>query len=324
MNYSVIIRKQPKVFASLGEGFKTLANHLYLLLFPIGLDLYFLFAPRYTVSELANETLGQALTIAQLGNQSQETINQAIVSMRSYFEYFSLSSVLRTYPVGVPSLLAGRPIAENIFGSLPVYDLSNGGQFLLAILIFSLIGLILGTLYFFWSSKAAQPSAEKKSFNAIFNALLNILVLTLIMVVAVFLISLPIALIFTLFNTLSPVLGLIAYFITAMVLLSVLIPLYFAPHAIVVLGQNAFQAISTSLKMIRPFYSSASIFLTFEVIIAFLTNMLWQTPADNSPLLFVGIFGHALVTTALLIASFHYFSDVIKIYEEIFLTQKAT
>ena len=323
MNYSVIIRKQPKVFASLGEGFKTLANHLYLLLFPIGLDLYFLFAPRYTVSELANETLGQALTIAQLGNQSQETINQAIVSMRSYFEYFSLSSVLRTYPVGVPSLLAGRPIAENIFGSLPVYDLSNGGKFILAILIFSLIGLILGTLYFFWTSKAAQPSAEKKSFNAIFNAFLNILVLTLVMVVAAFLISLPFALIFTLFNTLSPVLGLIAYFITAMVLLSVLIPLYFAPHAIVVLGQNAFQAISTSLKMIRPFYSSASIFLTFEVIIAFLTNMLWQTPADNSPLLFVGIFGHALVTTALLIASFHYFSYVIKIYEEIFLTQKA-
>ena len=323
MNYSVIIRKQPKVFASLGEGFKTLANHLYLLLFPIGLDLYFLFAPRYTVSELANETLGQALTIAQLGNQSQETINQAIVSMRSYFEYFSLSSVLRTYPVGVPSLLAGRPIAENILGSLPVYDLSNGGQFLLAILIFSLIGLILGTLYFFWSSKAAQPSAEKKSFKAIVNAFLNILVLTLIMVVAVFLISLPLALIFTLFNTLSPVLGLIAYFITAMVLLSVIIPLYFAPHAVVVLGQNAFQAISTSLKMIRPFYSSASIFLTLEVIIAFLTNMLWQTPAESSPLLFVGIFGHALVTTALLIASFHYFSDVIKIYEEIFLTQKA-
>ena len=323
MNYSVIIRKQPKVFASLGEGFKTLANHLYLLLFPIGLDLYFLFAPRYTVSELANETLGQALTIAQLGNQSQETINQAIVSMRSYFEYFSLSSVLRTYPVGVPSLLAGRPIAENILGSLPVYDLSNGGKFILAILIFSLIGLILGTLYFFWSSKAAQPSAEKKSFKAIVNAFLNILVLTLIMVVAVFLISLPLALIFTLFNTLSPVLGLIAYFITAMVLLSVIIPLYFAPHAVVVLGQNAFQAISTSLKMIRPFYSSASIFLTLEVIIAFLTNMLWQTPADNSPLVFVGIFGHALVTTALLIASFHYFSDVIKIYEEIFLTQKA-
>jgi hypothetical protein len=323
MNYSVIIRKQPKVFASLGEGFKTLANHLYLLLFPIGLDLYFLFAPRYTVSELANETLGQALTIAQLGNQSQETINQAIASIRSYFEYFSLSSVLRTYPVGVPSLLAGRPIAENILGSLLVYDLSNGGKFILAILIFSLIGLILGTLYFFWSSKAAQPSAEKKSFNAIVNAFLNILVLTLVMVVAVFLISLPIALIFTLFNTLSPIFGLIAYFITAMVLLSVIIPLYFAPHAIVVLGQNAFQAISTSLKMIRPFYSSASIFLTFEVIIAFLTNMLWQTPADNSPLLFVGIFGHALVTTALLIASFHYFSDVIKIYEEIFLTQKA-
>jgi hypothetical protein len=288
------------------------------------LDLYFLFAPRYTVGELANETLDQVLTLTQLGNQSQDAINQAIATFRSYFEYFSLSSALRTYPVGVPSLLAGRPITENIFGSLPVYDLSNGGQFILAILVFSLIGLILGTLYFFWSSKATQPSTEKKSFKIIVNAFSNILVLTLIMIVAVFLISLPFALILTLFNTLSPVLGLIAYFITAMVLLSVIIPLYFAPHAVVVLGQNAFQAISSSLKKIRLFYSSASIFLTLEVIIAFLTNMLWQTPSDNSPLLFVSIFGHALVTTALLIASFHYFSDVIKIYDELFVTQKAT
>ena len=324
MNYSVIIRKQPKVFASLGEGFKALAAHLYLLLFPIGLDLYFLFAPRFTVSELANQTLDQALTLVQLTNQSQDAINQALASVKTYFEYFSLSSALRTYPVGVPSLLAGRPIAENIFGSLPIYDLSHGGQFILAILVFSLIGLILGTLYFFWSSKAAQPTAEKKPFKTIITAFLNLFILSLVMIVAMFLISLPFALIFTLFNSLSPVLGLIAYFITAMLLLSVIIPLYFASHAVVVLGQNAFQAISSSLKMIRPFYSSASIFLTFEVIIAFLTNMLWQTPSDNSPLLFVGIFGHALVTTALLIASFHYFSDVIKIYEELFVTQKAT
>jgi len=144
------------------------------------------------------------------------------------------------------------------------------------------------------------------------------------MIVAIFLISLPLALIFTLFNSLSPVLGLIAYFVTAMVLLSVIIPLYFAPHAIVVLDQSAFQAISSSLKMIRPFYSSTSVFLTLEVIIAFLTNLLWQTPADNSPLLFVGIFGHALVTTALLIASFHYFANIVKIYEDIFVAQKAT
>lgn len=324
MNYSVFIRKQPKVFASLGEGFKALAGHLYLLLFPIGLDLYFLFAPRFTVSELANQTLDQSLTLIQGANQSQDAINQAIASFRTFFEYFSLSSALRTYPVGVPSLLAGRPIAENTFGSLPVHDLSHGGQFILAILVFSLIGLILGTLYFFWSSKAAQPTTEKRPFNTIITAFLNLFILSLVMILALFLISLPFALIFTLFNSLSPVLGLIVYFITAMVLLSVIIPLYFAPHAVVVLGQNALQAITSSLKMIRPFYSSASIFLTFEVIIAFLTNMLWQTPADNSPLLFVGIFGHALVTTALLIASFHYFSDVIKIYEELFVTQKAT
>ncbi|HAE85188.1 MAG TPA: hypothetical protein DCG78_01590, partial [Anaerolineaceae bacterium] len=318
------LKNRPKIFSSLGDGFKTLSNHLYLLLFPLGLDLYFLFAPRYTISELANQTLDQALTLAQLTNQSADAIDQAVATFTSYFKYFSLSSALRTYPVGIPSLLSGRPLSENPFGPVQLYDMSHGGRIVLAILIFSLIGLILGTLYFFWSSKAAQPTAEKKPFKTIISAFLNLFILSLVMILAMFLISLPFALIFTLFNSLSPVLGLIAYFVTAMVLLSVIIPLYFAPHAIVVLDQSAFQAISSSLKMIRPFYSSASIFVTLEVIIAFLTNLLWQTPADNSPLLFVGIFGHALVTTVLLIASFHYFANIVKIYEEIFVVQKAT
>jgi hypothetical protein len=324
MNYSILLKNRLKIFSSLGDGFKTLSNHLYLLLFPLGLDLYFLFAPRYTISELANQTLDQALTLAQLTNQSADAIDQAVATFTSYFKYFSLSSALRTYPVGIPSLLSGRPLSENPFGPLQLYDISHGGRFVLAILIFSLIGLIVGTLYFVGSSSASQPSTQKKPLKTYVTVFLNLLILTIVMIVAIFLISLPLALIFTLFNSLSPVLGLIAYFVTAMVLLSVIIPLYFAPHAIVVLDQSAFQAISSSLKMIRPFYSSTSVFLTLEVIIAFLTNLLWQTPADNSPLLFVGIFGHALVTTALLIASFHYFANIVKIYEDIFVAQKAT
>ena len=72
MNYSVIIRKQPKVFASLGEGFKALAGHLYLLLFPIGLDLYFLFAPRFTVRSSLN--LGAINKSISRGNQPGDCV----------------------------------------------------------------------------------------------------------------------------------------------------------------------------------------------------------------------------------------------------------
>lgn len=319
MNHSISINNQPKIFGVIGEGFKTLSSHLYLLLFPIGIDLYYLFGTRYTIKEFAAQIIDQLTSLSQLSQQSSETVTQAVDLLRTFFEHFSLTAALRTYPVGIPSLLASRPLAENPLGSLKTIEVTNIGQMFLLVLLFSLIGLILGTIYYLATSRTTHISSQKPTFKASLSVFLNLFLLSIIMLIGGFIISFPITLVFSLLSLLSPILGTIFYFVVAMIALTFIIPLYFSPHAIIVLGQNAIKAINTSFKTIRPFYSNASLFLTMELLIAYLTNLLWESPADNSAMLFVGIFGHALVTTALLIASFHYFLKVIQLYQESFV-----
>jgi len=41
MNQIIALKDQPKIFTALREGFKILSTHFYLMLFPIGIDLFF-------------------------------------------------------------------------------------------------------------------------------------------------------------------------------------------------------------------------------------------------------------------------------------------
>jgi hypothetical protein len=52
------------------------------------------------------------------------------------------------------------------------------------------------------------------------------------------------------------------------------------------------------------------LFLLVFVIINTGMNFLWNTPADNSWWMLVGIAGHAFVSSALLAASFIYYRDI--------------
>jgi hypothetical protein len=45
------------------------------------------------------------------------------------------------------------------------------------------------------------------------------------------------------------------------------------------------------------------------ILTTYATNFLWQIPKQDSWMLIVSILGHALVTTILYVASFHYYID---------------
>jgi len=229
MNQSIALKDQPKVFAALKEGFTILSTHLYLMLFPLGLDLFFLFAPRFTIRTFAMQALDQFNSLTQLAGQSTDTIKQVLDSVRTYFEYFSLTSALRTYPVGVPSLLAGRPLAANPFGTLRVLDITDPGQIFLVVLGFSVIGLMIGTLYFIASRNATVTMTKKQRLGNILKNFGNLFFLSVIYIVVGFIISMPIMIIYGLFTAISPIIGIVIYFVAAMFLLSFIIPLYFRP-----------------------------------------------------------------------------------------------
>ena len=52
-----------------------------------------------------------------------------------------------------------------------------------------------------------------------------------------------------------------------------------------------------------------SSFLFLVLLVSYITNFLWQIPEDGSYMLLVSILGHAVVSTILWIASFHFYED---------------
>jgi hypothetical protein len=64
-------------------------------------------------------------------------------------ERFSLLIAIRTLPVGVASLMSGRMPVVSPLGLPPVLQVDSGGQFLGLFLLLTVIGWMVGGLYFY-------------------------------------------------------------------------------------------------------------------------------------------------------------------------------
>jgi len=322
MDNRLVFRKQPNVFTAIAAGFKTLGEHLYLLSFPLVLDIFLLYAPRYTVSTLVSSFLAQFNPLAEATSELQQLWTEISASLNTFFQSYSVSSALRSYPLGVPSLLSSQVLMENPFGPLPEIALNSEGKALAFLLLFGVIGAVLGAVNFNVCSLPTFKEAKKQDTKALLKVIANLVLLPLLFWALLLAVLIPVSLIVSVLSLLHPFLGLLAYFFTAMVLISVFLPALFAPHAVLVLNLNVWQSIRASIRLIRPYYSATSLFVILAVLTSYLTNLLWQTAGADSRMVFVGIFGHALVSSALLIASFHYFIRVLELTQEHELAQE--
>jgi len=100
------------------------------------------------------------------------------------------------------------------------------------------------------------------------------------------------------------------FFIGALLLVWLIMPVFFSVHGIFTLQLDAFRSILGGLRMVRFTLPNTGLFLLVFVIINTGMNFLWNTPSENSWWLLVGIAGHAFVSTALLAASFIYYRDI--------------
>jgi hypothetical protein len=73
---------------------------------------------------------------------------------------FNLMSMLSTLPIGVPSLFTSVSPVKNPVGSAPTVELASWGQAFSGWLLFSLLGLVLGAVYFNAVSRSTANPAE--------------------------------------------------------------------------------------------------------------------------------------------------------------------
>lgn len=307
-----VLPPTPSLVRSIRAGFDAIANHILLIAFPLILDLFLWLGLHLKITTLTNSITDQLFNFYQ--NQDpglSETIQLSQEAWRLIAEQFNLMAVLRSYPVGVPSLLVGRlPIATPL-GVPRSLEIVSSGQVLAIWILLVLVGLLLGTLYF---AVVAQITLDGKvNWRQMMTrwprSIIQIICLALLLAVILLVISIPgsFLLALVMFGSLSY--GQCALLLYVGFIFWLFLPLVFSPHGIFVHQYNVIDSLKASFNLTRRTLPTTVLFILAAFLISKGLDILWLVPAETSWLMLVGIIGHAFIATSLLAASFVYYQD---------------
>jgi hypothetical protein len=294
----------PGVITALISGFNTVANKVGVIFIPIAFDLFLWLGPRFSIYNLAAPVL---LEMERMPGQMQG-ISENTVRVTEFFENFNAFSALRTFPLGVFSLMSASLDAGSPFGERVVTGAQNLPGFLLWLIVLTLAGWLLGSLYFYSVAQIVTPEEQKRpsvAHSTVQGFLLSGFWMTLWLFASFA--SLP-ALVLLL---ISPSVASVVYLLIALVALWLSVPVFFSGHGIFVHTDHLFRSIAKSFRLMRYALPSLGWFVIVAIVLSQGLNFLWRIPPADSWLTLLGIFGHAFISTALLAASFIYYRDLI-------------
>ena len=304
------ITPPPGVISSLKAGFDITANHIGIILFPILLDIFLWFGPRLSVNRLlailkenftllAREDLAPAAEVERI----QESI-KLLMDLD-----VNLFSLLRTFPIGVSSLMAQALPGNTPLGVTDVQYLDNGFMLVFWIFALTLGGWLLGSLYFTW---VAKISLNKETYDLSWavKTIAQSFFFSVLWTLAIIVLGTPILVIFSIFGQINPTLAQFALIFFALFAMWIIVPFFFSGHGIFTREENLFRSIVNSFKLSRYTLPTSSFFVLGVLLLSQGFNVLWLVPETSSWMMLVGILGHAFITTALLVASFIYYHDM--------------
>ncbi len=309
----------PRLIASITAGFSTVANNVYLIVFPVFFDLLLWLGPRLRVRSLLKPVIAEFDTvIAGFNSAEMEQIGRATQQLwEVILERFNLFTALRTLPVGVTSLLSSQSPATNPLNHTSAWEITAFPHLAGIWLFLVLMGIMCGSVYFNEIARSTEGKQRPFSIPEVLRQYGQMLLLTLTLLVLLLVIAIPVSLLLSILAMISAVVAQIGVFIIGVALLWLLLPLIFSPHGIIVQRQNAFTAMFNSLRLVRFFLPGTGVFLLVAVLISQGMDAIWSIPHEDSWMLLIGIFGHAFTSTALISASFIYYLRGMRYMESI-------
>lgn len=296
----------PGVVGSLRAGFDAIASNLVVILMPLGLDLLLWLGPRLRVDRILTIFFDEAPDIARLIGITSQEYNAIFLQQ---IQQFNLFSALRTFPIGVFSLMSGAMPSQTPWGAPAAIHVNSEITFLGWVVLLTLLGWLCGGLFFHWVSQVVvDPS--RPADNRVGQSVLHTILLSVMYFILVFVIGTPALIVLYVLIIVSPLLAQGLLLILGVLSMWLIVPAFFTPHGIFMRQQNAFSSIYSSLRMARFTLPTSSLFVLSVLLIAYGMNFLWNIPAPDSWMALVGIAGHAFITTSLLAASFIYYRDM--------------
>jgi len=308
----------PKLTSTIAAGFNAITNHIWLILLPVALDLLLWFGPHLQVKSLLQPLIEQTpLAFNELNSpQFEQAMSAGQQAWQILADRINLLMFLRTFPIGLFSLMFGHAPIQNPLGTPVMIEVTSPTQVVFLWLLLSLIGILIGSVFFASVSKAALKSKETLSFGVVGWYTLQALLLTVMLIVLVIGISLPVSCIISLLALISPSIAQIILLIGGTLMVWFLAPFIFAPHGIFTFHYNIWHSIQTSIRLVRYTLPATGLFIISAFILNPGLDLLWGAAPENSWMSLVGIFGHAFISTSLLAASFIYYRDVLQWLQE--------
>jgi hypothetical protein len=303
----------PGIIGSLRTGFDAIATHVAVILMPLALDLLLWLGPRLNMDRIMQPFLKYIGTSAASGGLKAEDIHNLLDSLDSsnkFFQAFNLLGMLRTFPIGISSLMSSVLPTQTPWGAPVVVEIGSPFQLVALMFLLTVTGWMLGGLYFRWVAAIATPGTSPEDRTPTGRAVLQTVFYAVIWSLVVWMVGLPVALLLYVAFAINTLLGEGVLLLLGFLSMWLVVPIFFSPHGIFVRKQNAFASILGSFQMTRFTMPTSSLFVLTVFLLGVGLNFLWAVPANTSWLVLVGIFGHAFITTALLASSFAYYHNM--------------
>jgi hypothetical protein len=296
------LQAPPGLIATLTAGFELTTAHIWLIVLPCVLDVFFWLAPRLSVANLAQKNLAALV--------EEPTTQEAAMQLIELAAQVNVLTSLSVPLIGVPALMGGA-IPEKTPLPVRVVEMENMWLWMLVFAGVTLVGLLLAATYLkliglsMRSEEEEAPGFIAFVVSVLKSAIrpfgLGIVFLTLLFIV--WLPLLPIAFLVSLLAGSLFVLVLLAGFVLVVTYLSLSVP------GIVLNERPLFRSVWESIRLVHRNAMQTTNLLLIVVLIGAGTNLLWRIADDGSWITLVSIAGHAFISTALVAAIFVFYRD---------------
>lgn len=302
----------PNVINIIMAGFDSITNHLSLILFPIILDLFLWFGPQLSLKNLIKSML-ESMAKLSVGNPPEimkiMELNQQIWEVTG--NHFNLFSIIRTYPVGIPSLMVSIQPVTNPFNTPYSIQILSVSAMVVIWILLTLFGLSMGAFYF-GSVAQVAINGEIQWSKAIIKwpwMAAQVWLLTLLWLAIVLALSVPVSCVLTLLSVGGGSFGRIGALVFIGMVLWLIFPLIFSSHGIFVYHRNMWESVKQGIKITRYTFPTTALFVFIILVLSEGLDMLWRIPGESSWLTMIGLAGHGFVASGVLASTFIYFRD---------------
>lgn len=304
----------PRIIPSFKNGFDAITKNFALILFPLVLDVIIWLGPKLQMKSLILAVVNDFERLKAYGTpETGEMIETSQQIWTQMADQLNLAISLRTYPVGIPSLMVAESPLGIPFGRPLLFDVQSIWQAFLVIIVLGLMGVLFGAVYFTFVSQAAANDGF--SIGAAINripktAFRSVKLFGMLILLAIAL-SIPLSCIVSFIMMGGGSVGQLGLFLLGGIVIWMLFPLVFSAHGIFMNDIGVLGSIKQGVKVTSMTLPSTGLFILSVMLIAQGMDIVWRFPDATSWLTLVGIFGHAFISTGLLAASFFYYKDAV-------------